>query len=156
MCRTCLSIVAFVLAIASCQETQRSTPGCKLGAPLYTYKRADYCSDLAAAKNAAQRLEVLRSRWKAIKLAVAHAHVVTDRAFHTSMAFWTSKYLSTGRWTVSADGDLTKAVREDGEATVLVHGDCLQRVSVTKGALIHVLGDLSAEISVHFLLPVSL
>ena len=91
---------------------------------------------------------MLGSRWKAIRLAVAHSHIVKDGAFHRSMAFWKGGYLGTGSWTVSADGDLTKAVRQDVEATVLVHGDCLQPVSVTKGALIHVLGDLSAEIHV--------
>ena len=150
MRRTCLSGLALVLAFASpgCEKTKRPIPHFTRGAPLYTYKRADFSSDLAAAKNAAQRLDVLGSRWKAIRLAVAHAHVVKDSAFHTSMAFWTSEYLSTGSWTVSADGDLIKAVRQDAEATVLVHGDCLQPVSVTKGALIHVLGDLSAEIRV--------
>jgi hypothetical protein len=151
MRRSWLSILALLLATASPgpgQETQRSVPDRPRASPPYTYRRADYAADLAAAKDPARRLEVLEKRWKAIRLAVAHAHVVSDGAFHSSMALWTSKFLITGDWTVRTDGDLTKAVREDRESTVLVRGDCLRQIGITGGALVHVLGDLGAEISV--------
>lgn len=137
MRRACLSIVALVLVLA--QPTR--------GDPPYTFKRADYVAKLAAAKNDLQRLEVLTDRWKAIKLAVAHAHVVTDNAFHRTMALWTRKYLSTGTWTVNTGGDLTKPVRGNA-ATVFVHGDCRKPVHVTNDALVHVFGNLTSEIKV--------
>ena len=148
MRRLLLSIAALAFVFATPGPGQDREPAPERSPAPYTYARGDYDAALAAAEGAEQRREVLETRWKAIRLAAAHAHVVTDGAFHVSMQYWTSQWLSTGVWSVETEGDLARPVRRPGESTVLVRGDCLQPVHVTGGALIHVLGDLDAEINV--------
>ena len=111
----------------------------------YTLDQRHFKQEIGTAKDEQQRLDVLKRRWNEVVLAAAYCHVMSDIAFHESVSYWQSGWLSTGTWTVASDGDLTAPPGPMSKATVLVRGDC--RADITINGLVHVYGDLASRIT---------
>jgi hypothetical protein len=136
------------LSVGRAQNQGSQRPTSTPPATLYTYDRSAFASDIDASKDGNRRTELLARRWEAIKLAVAHVHVVQDQSFFRTISYWQRGYLSTRKLTGSAEGDLTAPLILDGKNSILVKGDCLQKIASSGDALVHIYGDLNAEVSV--------
>lgn len=114
----------------------------------YSLDNARYEKDLAATRDEAGRLEVLKQRWYEVVLAVTYCDVVANRMFLNSVRHWQSGWLTTGTWTIQADGDLLSVHNSLKKATVLVKGDCRAEITVGKGRMVHIYGDLRSNLTI--------
>ncbi|MFQ5491926.1 MAG: hypothetical protein ACE5GE_14505, partial [Phycisphaerae bacterium] len=113
----------------------------------YSLDNVQHEQDLAASRDEGARLEVLKRRWNDVVLAATYFDVVTDMSLFSSSQHWQSGWLSTGTWTVRADGDLTEARDGLNKATVLVTGDCQADVTIGGGGMVHIYGDLDSTLT---------
>jgi hypothetical protein len=122
--------------------------------PVYALDQDVFRQDLAASTDEQQRLEVLARRWDQVVLAVAHCDVIGDMMFSRSVRHWQSGFLATGTWTIHSAGDLVEAKEQTAPGAALVRGDCRADISFAsastfgRGSLVHIYGDLDANISV--------
>lgn len=114
----------------------------------YSLDNVRYEQDLAATRDEAARLEVFKQRWNEVVLAATYFDVVTDMSLHDSVHHWQSGFLTTGTWTVQADGDLLSVHDSLSKATVLVKGDCQADVTVSNGGMVHIYGDLRSTLTI--------
>jgi len=153
MKRSRIWLLAIACALGCVSAGRAQPPGSQRPSPAttstpYTYDRSAFAADIEASKGGERRTELLARRWEAIKLAVAHVHVVQDMSFFRTIALWQRGFLSTRQWTGNVEGDLTAPLVLDGKNSILVKGDCLQRIVSPDDALVHIYGDLNAEVSV--------
>lgn len=114
----------------------------------YSLDNVRHEKDLAATRDEAARLEVLKQRWYEVVLAVTYCDVVANRLFLSSVRHWQSGWLTTRTWTVQADGDLLSVHDSLKKATVLVKGDCRAEITVGKGGIVHIYGDLRSNLTI--------
>ena len=114
----------------------------------YSLDNVQYEEDLAATRDEAARLAVLKQRWNEVVLAAIYFDVVTDLSLHDSVHHWQSGFLTTGTWTVQAEGDLLAVHDSLSKATVLVKGDCQADVTVSNGGMVHIYGDLRSNLTI--------
>lgn len=86
-----------------------------------------------------------QARWEALKLDVAHASIVMDMAFASTLRLWQSGESS--EWDVRETGDLSSPLVCGPKSKVLIEGDCLADLSLAEGSLVHVCGDLGARLT---------
>ncbi len=114
----------------------------------YHLGNAQYEQELAASRDEATRLDVLKRRWDEVVLAATHFDVLKDSPLHGSVWHWQNGFLTTGTWTVQTGGDLLLAPDVLDKATVLVKGDCQADITVSNGGIVHIYGDLSSTLTV--------
>jgi cytoskeletal protein CcmA (bactofilin family) len=91
----------------------------------------------------------LATRWEALKLAVGHASVLMDMAFHSSLLYWQSGVVDyTNTWSIVEAGDLLSPITSTQKITVLIQGDCQADISLADGALVQIYGDLASRVKV--------
>jgi hypothetical protein len=70
-------------------------------------------------------------------------------AFHSSCRYWQTGDLGDKKsWSVTENGDLYRAHDFKERATVLIEGDCREKLSLPDGGLVHIYGDLHKTIEI--------
>ncbi len=123
----------------------------------YVLEHERYAAELSAAKDDAQRREVLLKRWEAVKLAVQHCAAGQGRfAFSLTLEYWRrASYPYPPAVTIAHS--LTKPLAEGENSPptsktapqprlMIIQGDCLAELTVPPGCTLHVYGDLNAPV----------
>lgn len=119
-------------------------------APIDHFDTLPFLKKLRSAKGDRERLEVYASRWAMLKPVIAHINVESHIEFHRSIRYWLVSAQADSRksWTDYVEGDLKTPIVQEKSGSVLIKGDCLSNVKMYDNSLVHIYGDLNAELTV--------
>jgi hypothetical protein len=131
------------------QKKKSQAPQPPLRAAIDGFDNNQFAEALAKTQDKVQRLGIIARRWEAIKPVIAYINVMDNIKFYKSSAFWQYGYLQNGQWTGFSEGDLKDALLREGKTNILVKGDCLNNISSSDTALVHIYGNLNAELNLN-------